>query len=434
MIVVAGVLAAFRYRLYPKPQQGRLLKSHLSALCQLYNELRDIKIDKWRREHASLSEDDLRRIALDMRKRDEDLREIHSQVVQNVATRVSTAFRNYLEGRARFPKRKRERRYRSFTYPQSGFRAFGKVVERGSRTELKGRLYLSKVGHVRIFMHRPLKGRIKNLTVKYDAGGWYAAFICELPDRPRVQLKDVQEGRIKGGDLGLERFLTLSEGSLPNYPRYLRRSEVKIKRLQRVLSRAVKGSRNFRRLSFRIARLHLRVGRQREDYQNQVIAALFKENDVIILEKLRVSNMLKNHCLAKSIQDAAFGKFIDKAMFKANFLGKWFVPVDPWGTTQFCYNCLMWVPKDLSERQHRCPSCGLELNADLNAARSIAQRGRFCVEQAPINEPYVMSQSIATKQVGTVTSHPFQGVVVDILELQLLCSLTHSYCLASFSF
>jgi len=119
---VAGVLAAFRYRLYPKPQQGRLLKSRLSALCQLYNELRDIKIERWRREHASLSEDELRQAALDMRKRDEGLqeKEIHSQVVQNVATRVSTAFRNYLEGRARFPKRKRERRYRSLTYPPVG--------------------------------------------------------------------------------------------------------------------------------------------------------------------------------------------------------------------------------------------------------------------------------------------------------------------------
>ena len=191
------MLAAFRYRLYPKPQQGRLLKSRLSALCQLYNELRDIKIERWRREHASLSEDELRQAALDMRKRDEGLREkeIHSQVVQNVATRVSTAFRNYLEGRARFPKRKRERRYRSLTYPQSGFRACGRVIEKGNKTELKGKLYLSKIRHVRIFMHRPLKGRIKNLTIKYDAGEWYAVFICEGQDRPKIPLEEVPQNR-----------------------------------------------------------------------------------------------------------------------------------------------------------------------------------------------------------------------------------------------
>ena len=386
------MLATFRYRMYPKPGQERLLKSHLSSLCSLYNTLRNLKIERWKNEHASLSEEGLRQAALDIRKRDEGLqeKEVHSQVVQNVATRVYTAFRNHLEGRARFPKHKKIQRYRSFTYPQSGFRLCGKIIEKGGRTELKGRLYLSKVGHVRIFMHRPLNGRIKNVTVKYDAGEWYAAFICELPDRPKIPLKDVQEGRIKGGDLGLHQFLTLSEGSLPDYPRFLRRSEVKIKRLQKVLSRAEKGSNNFRRRSLRIARLHLKIKNQINDYQNQTIAALYRDSDVIVLERLRVSNMLKNHCLAKSLQDVAFGKFIDKAMFKADFLGKWFVPVDPWGTTQFCYNCLEWVPKSLNEREHKCSNCGERLSRDKNSAKLVKKLGLTWLSYAPgrgVNTP-----------------------------------------------
>jgi putative transposase len=232
-------------------------------------------------------------------------------------------------------------------------------------------------------MHRPLEGRIKNLTVKYCAGEWYAAFICDVPDQAKKPVESIPEDRIKGGDLGLERFLTLSEGSLPNYPRFLRRSEERIKVLQRALSRVFEGSRNFRRLSFRIARLHLRVFNQREDYQNQVIAALFKENDVIILEKLRASNILKNHRLAKSIHDSAFGKFVNKARFKAEMLGKWFVPVDPWGTTQFCHSCLEWVPKDLSERQHRCPNCGVDLPKDENSALLIKRLGLTWPGYAP---------------------------------------------------
>jgi len=174
---------------------------------------------------------------------------------------------------------------------------------------------------------------MKNLTVKYDAGEWYAVFICELPDQPKKPVESIPEDRIRGGDLGLIRFLTLSDGSSIDCPRYLRGSEDKIKRLQRVLSRARMDSRNFRRLALRLARLHRRVFNQRLNYQNQVIANLYKENDVVVLERLCVENMLKNHSLAKSLQDAALGKFIDKAMFKADFLGKWFVPVDPWGTT-----------------------------------------------------------------------------------------------------
>jgi putative transposase len=382
--VVAGVLAAFRYRICPKPGQGRLLKSHLSALCQLYNELRDLKINTWREKHASLSEDELRQAALDIRKGDEGLQEVHSQFVQNVATKVYTAFENYFEGRARFPKRKQPKRYRSLTYPQSGFRLCGKIIEKGKkRTELKGKLYLSRIGFVRVFMHRPLEGKVKNLTVKYDAGEWYAVFACDVQDRPKIQLEEVPQNRIKGGDLGLHQFLTLSEGSLPNYPRFLRRSEDKIKRLQKVLSRAEKGSNNYRRLSLRIAGLHLRVRRQREDYQKKTIAALYRDSDVIVLERLRVSNMLKNHNLAKSIQDAAFGKFIDKAMFKADMLGKWVVPVDPWGTTQLCYNCLTWVPKGLDEREHRCPRYGANLPRDENSALLIKRLGLTWLGYAP---------------------------------------------------
>jgi len=129
----------------------------------------------------------------------------------------------------------------------------------------------------------------------------------------------------------------------------------------------------------RIARLHLHIKRQREDYQNQVIAGLYRDNDALVLERLHVENLLKNHKLAKSLQDAAFGKFIDKARFKANMLGKWFVPVDPWGTTQLCYNCLMWVPKDLSERQHRCPRCGVDLPRDENSAKLIKRLGLNCL-------------------------------------------------------
>ena len=200
------MLAAFRYRVYPKPGQGRLLKSHLSALCGLYNALRDLKLDRWRREHVSLSENDLRRTALDLRRSDEGLRCIHNQVVQNVATKVYTAFKNYFEGRARFPKRKNVRRYRSLTYPQSGFRLCGKVVRKGKRTELKGMLYLSKVGYVRIFMHRPLEGRIKNVTVKYNAGERYAVFVCEVPDRPKTQIEEVPQERIRGATSGCTNF------------------------------------------------------------------------------------------------------------------------------------------------------------------------------------------------------------------------------------
>lgn len=121
--------------------------------------------------------------------------------------------------------------------------------------------------------------------------------------------------------------------------------------------------------------------RQRDDFQNKEMAELYKKNDVLVLEGLNVRNMLRNHNLAKSIADASFCKFIRKALFKAEMLGKHFIAVDPWGTMQFCYNCLEWVPKDLSERQHRCPHCGEKLQIDLNSAKLVKRLGILSIRR-----------------------------------------------------
>jgi putative transposase len=119
----------------------------------------------------------------------------------------------------------------------------------------------------------------------------------------------------------------------------------------------------------------MHVSRQREDFQNKLVSRIFKENDALILEKLSISGMLRNHTLAKPIFDAAWGKFARKAIYKAEMLGKYFITVDPWGTTQFCYNCLTWVPKELSIRQHVCPNCGLNIPRDVNSGRLIKRLG-----------------------------------------------------------
>ena len=357
------MLLAYRYRIYPKVGQGRLMKSHLSTLCELYNTLRDLKISTWKQEHISLSRTDLRLKALELRRQNEGLQEIHSQVVQSVATRLARSFKNYFEGRARFPKRKHPKKYLSFIYPQSGFKL------------RNNKLYLSGIGHVRIFMHRPMEGQVKTLAVKYNAGEWHVVFICKISDREKTPIESISDEQIKGGDMGLIEFLTLSDGATVEPPKFLRKSEEKIKRLQRILSRAKKGSRNRRKLALRLAKQHHHVACQRDDRQNKTVSTLYKTTDILFLERLAVANMMRNHSLAKSLQDASFGRFLRKAQFKASLLGKWFMPVDPWGTTQFCHNCLSWVPKDLSEREHICPNCGEVLPRDENSAKLIKRIG-----------------------------------------------------------
>jgi len=329
-------------------------------------------VENYKKDKISLTKTDLRRIALKKRRSSEELKQVHSQVVQNVADRVSVAFKNFFEKRSRFPKNKHYRNYRSFIYPQSGF-------DIQSTPEGGHKIYLSGIGKVRIFVHRPMSGKVNRLCVKYEAGEWYGIFLIEQAVTHQQRERDIDsipDERIRGADLGLERFITLDNSISKEYPRFLRQSEEKIKGIQLHLSRKKKGSRRRRLLALKLAQLHFHVKRQREDYQNKLVSTLLKKHtDILVLEKLSAENMLQNHRLAKSIADASFGRFAMKCIFKAEMLSKQVLFVDPWGTSQFCHGCLQWVPKGLGEREHNCPKCGVKLSRDLNSAKLIRRLG-----------------------------------------------------------
>ncbi|MEM0118150.1 MAG: transposase [Conexivisphaerales archaeon] len=127
----------------------------------------------------------------------------------------------------------------------------------------------------------------------------------------------------------------------------------------------------------------MHIKRQREDFQNKIVHQIFKENDVLILEKLNVSSMLYNHSIAKSISEASWSNFTRKVIFKAESLGKHAIFVDPWGTTQFCNNCLHRVPKDLPEREHKCSNRGEVIPGDLNSALLIKRLGILKLSSPP---------------------------------------------------
>src|SRR2546428_2940047 len=369
------MLSAFKYRLYPKPEQEKRLDRSLFLLCNLYNNLKAEEIRRYREEHKSTSKTRFRRLALEARKEDGELQTAHSQVVQNVGDRIDRSFRNFFERRARFPRWKKPHRYNSLTYPQSGFKL---SPEKG--------LYLSGIGDVRIFVHRPLLGKIKRLTVKREADGWYAIFVTQR-EGPKEKQKRLLSGtpieRVRGADMGLVKFATFDDRTSAEYPEFLRRSEEKIRRIQRHLSRKHGGSKRRLELGGRLSRLHLHVRRQREDFQNKLVHRIFKESDVLVLEKLNVSGMLKNHRLAKSISDSSWSRFARRAVFKAAQLGKKTVFVDPWGTTQFCHDCLAWVPKGLGEREHVCPNCGERIPRDTNSALLIKRLGILGRRRSP---------------------------------------------------
>jgi putative transposase len=226
-----------------------------------------------------------------------------------------------------------------------------------------------------------LKGNIKTLTIKRTkTNKWYACFSVEEKDTGSVTATVDSDscgvsGEVVGIDLGLTTFAVFSDGTMVEKPRHLIRSERRLKRLYRQLSRKKKGSNNRRKARLRLARLHEKIAFQREDWLHKLSREVVDRYGLIAVEKLNVSGMLHNHHLAKHISDASWHQFIDMISYKAESAGSMVVSVKANDTSQICCQCGTIVPKDLSDRVHDCPVCGLELDRDVNAAVNILNRG-----------------------------------------------------------
>ena len=241
------------------------------------------------------------------------------------------------------------------------------------------KLTLSKIGSIRIFKHRDIEGKIKTCTIKKDKlGHWYAILVTEIEDVPQIEPQ-----KAIGVDVGLKNMVTLSIGETVQYPRYYANAEQKLAVAQRDLSRKKKGSSNRRKAKIKVARLHQKIQNHRDEFLHQVSRKLVVLADLIVFENLDINGMLKNHHLAKHIQDHAWGKLIQFTQSKAAKAGKVVELVDARYTSQKCSQCGIMVPKTLADRVHLCPNCGLEMDRDLNASLNIVTlglRGRACRE------------------------------------------------------
>jgi len=249
--------------------------------------------------------------------------------------------------------------YDSFTYKQSGFKL------------LDNHLFLSKIGTVKIILHRPINGRIKTLTIQRDTvGNWYACFACEVENKPLPFNESVV-----GVDVGLESFATLSNGKKVENPRFIRRDEKQLVKAQRNLSKLDKETSKRAKQRKIVQHIHQRIANRRKDFAHKLSRKLADSFSVIAFEDLNEKRMLKNHCLAKSISDAAWNQLITYTTYKAENAGRVVVLVDPRNTSKMCCCCRTMVDKDLSVRLHTCPVCGLIMDRDENAANNILRLG-----------------------------------------------------------
>jgi putative transposase len=383
------VRKTYKYKLMPTPDQEKVLETVLWRCRTLYNCALEQRKTWWGRGQGIGARYYQQKAELpDLKDACPEYHDIYSQVLQDVLLRLDTAFQAFFRRIAAgeqpgYPRFQGRNRYNSFTYPQVGEQC-------GARVDGKI-LSLAKVGRMHFRRHRPMQGIPKTVTIVREADGWYACISCA--DVPAAPLPAT--GQETGIDVGLKVFLITTEGDVTENPRHYRKAERELQKAQRRLSRREKGSKRRKKAAQLVARKHQKVKRQRRDFHHKTALDLVRAYDTIYLEDLQVSNMIRrpapkpdgnggyeHNCasqkagLNKSIQDAGWGQFRTILEGKAAYAGRRVVAVPPAYTSQDCSGCGERVEKSLSTRTHVCPSCGLILDRDENAARNIQWAGQ----------------------------------------------------------
>jgi putative transposase len=361
------VRKTFKYKLILTPERDQEMEFVLRRCRELYNAALQERKEAWHKCGINITVAQQSAHLPEIKEVRPEYRDIHSQVLQDVLTRLDRAFQAFFRRLKNgetpgYPRFHGHDRYTSFTYKQ-----FGNGV-----TLDNGFLVLSKIGRIAVRWSRPMEGTPKTVTLNREADGWYVCFSCA--DVPVTPLPPT--GQETGVDLRLEAFATLADGTRIFSPGWYRKTERALKTAQRRVSRRKKGSHRRRKAVILLAKAHQTVRRQRQDFHHKTALALVRANDVIYHEALQPANMVRNHTLAKSISDAGWAAFLSILSFKAACAGRSVVAVNPAFTSQICSGCGVLVSKGLSVRWHSCPGCGTSLHRDHNAAKNIERLGQ----------------------------------------------------------
>ena len=374
-------MLACKFRLYPSKAIEVMLDSALNGCRIIYNEMLGQMNDA--REHGTrLTSTDTQRIAKELRTSGPAFDHVHSKVAQMVSRRLWASIRalaalkrkGHRVGRLRFKPRDR---FTSFEYNQSGF-------------EIRdGSIWLSKIGEIKCVTHRELPGIARGVVIKHASDGkWWALVQCRVP---KHEARAIIEPREVGIDVGISTFAMDSEGNATVNPKFMTKALPSIRKANKALSRKKRGSNRRYKARVKLAKIYGKITDQRHDFLQKLSRWYVDNYDVICVEKLRIKALsMKGKCktLHRNIMDAAWGEFVHMLVYKASSAGKRVILVDPRGTTTDCSRCGTPVPKQLWERVHSCPVCGLTCDRDYNAAINILARGTgrapISVEERPL--------------------------------------------------
>lgn len=371
----------YKYEVFPNKEQIQTLDSWLSICRQQYNSALLDKQRFYQKNKTGLSRTQLQKQQKADKQKIPLLKTVPSQPLQEVFFRLERAYKNFFEGRARYPKIKKYKDYNSLTFTQFGVekrhvkKKTGEVkvsaVRHAASLDENNHLLISKLGTVYVNFHRPLEGKVKQVTIKRQGHRWFAIFSVERHVNETVEFP-VQS---TGIDVGIQKFAVLSDGTTVENPKFLLKEEKKLQRAQKKLSRMKKGSNNWKKQLQKVQQLHIKIANQRRDFLHKLSFRLSKTYQFVFVEDLMIRNMVKNRHLAKSIHDAGWGAFGNMLAYKCNNNGGKLVSIKPHYTSQDCSGCDERVKKSLSVRTHVCKSCGAILDRDHNAAINIEKAG-----------------------------------------------------------
>lgn len=323
---------------------------------------------KWRELYAAHVADPeqpkpsefLIRKTLNATKRDEFpwMLEVTKYAPEEALRSLGRAFGNFFAGRAKYPKFKKKGR-------RDAFRVDGQSVEVDGAA-----VKLPKLGWVRMREPLRLSGKILSATISRRASGWFVALTVETASVPLQRAEN--QGAV-GVDLGLHSLAVCSNGEVFDSPRAYAVAQARLRRLQRSLSRKVKGSSNRKKAALKVGRLHERIGNLRSDALHKLTTHLAAQHDTVVIEDLHVKGMVRNSHLAKSLHDAAFGEFRRQLEYKVEVRGGRLVIADRWFPSSKTCSCCGGLNAELklSDRVWMCQVCGTGHDRDLNAAKNL---------------------------------------------------------------
>ena len=363
---------AYKFRIYPDAKRQKAIDDSISISQRLYNKLLEKTIEAHKSNTSSkISQRTINQFLNEIVNENKEYLQLYAHIRVDIRNRLLRTYQNFFRRcqqrksgvkiKAGFPRFKSKDRFNSITH----------IENNGSFSIEKGRLRISKIGTMRIEQHRNIVGNVKTMTIKREGRDYYAIFAAEQILKP----KEIKDTNPVGIDMGLDNFIALSNEETVQKPKFFEQKEKRIARWQKIVARRNKGSKRRDRAKLHLQEEWKKTTNQSNDFMHKLSDKLVHGGFTsFAVEALHIDNMVKNHRLAQSIQNASWNRFINMLSYKAESAGMKVMEVNPRETSKACSNCGSIQDMPLSERTFLCNRCGMQLDRDINASINILKR------------------------------------------------------------